>query len=359
MLEELRKKINDLDEKIIQLISERSNVAKEIAREKTTDNSPLYRPAREQEIYNKIVKLNKGPLDDSSLQNIYREIMSATLKLEGDLKIAYFGPAGSFTHQAAVKKFGNSVSLIPARDIDEVFDVVQKKEVKYGVVPLENSIEGIVNATLDSLIAYQLIIYAEIKLSVKHNLLSYCTSLGELEEILTHPQAYGQCKKWVTRNVPQAHWRETTSTSRAVEIVSKDRSKKIAAIGSSAAALEYGVPILSNNIADHQRNFTRFVVVGHDQSTPSGKDRTSIIFTLPHKPGALYGILRPVFESELNLTSIESRPNRSELWSYIFYIELEGHRNDARIQVIVDKIQSLATSCRVLGSYPSDITEDI
>lgn len=356
-LDNLRKEINIIDEKIINLICQRAEVAKKIAENKSVDDSPLYRPNREQEVYEKVRKLNKTAIDNVSIENIYREIMSATLKLEGSLKVAYLGPVGTFTHQAAVKRFGSSLKLLPANDIDEVFDVVQKKEVRYGVVPLENSIEGIVNATLDSLISYQLTIYAEISISVKHNLITYSDNLEQIKKIHTHRQAYPQCKKWAMKHLPQAKWKETTSTSAAVKAISENKDKTLAAIGSEAAAMTYNVPILSSNISDYQRNFTRFIVVGHDQSQPSKKDRTSIIFTLPDKPGALYTILQPIFDEKINVTSIESRPNRSELWSYIFYIELGGHRTQPNIAALIDKINELATSCRVLGSYPVDTTE--
>ena len=356
MLDDLRKKIDAIDEKIIELISERALVAQNIAKAKHSENSPLYRPNREQEIYEKLKKLNKGPFEVVHLQNIYREIMSATIQLEGSFKAAYFGPAGSFTHQAAIKKFGNSLTLIPVNDIDEVFDVVQKKEAIYGIVPIENSTEGIVNQALDSLIDYNLNIYAEIRLSVEHNLLSFAEDLNQLKEVHTHRQAYGQCKKWLMRHLPQARWVETSSTSKAVADLAESKAPHIAAIGSQAASITYDVPIVYQNIADYENNFTRFIIIGRDHAQPSGKDRTSIIFTLPHKPGALFELLQPIMQAGVNLTSIESRPNKSEIWSYVFYIELEGHRESPQIEQAIKQISELATSSRVLGSYPFDVT---
>ncbi|RME92905.1 MAG: prephenate dehydratase [Candidatus Hydrogenedentota bacterium] len=355
MLEELRNKIDKIDENLIQLLSERARLAEEIGKVKQNHNAPLYRPAREQKIYERIKALNPGPLDDKHLLNIFREIMSAMISLEGRMKIAYLGPEGSFTHEAAVQKFGHSLHLVPCNDFNEVFEQVQKGKVYYGVLPIENSTEGIVNATLDGLVQYDLNIYAEILLSIEHNLISFAQSLDEIEEVYTHKQAYAQCNGWIRRNLPQAKFIPCSSTSEAVKLVSQKQNPKLAAIGSDIAARLYGIPVLERDIKDYERNTTRFIVISTQQAEKSGKDRTSVVFSLHDRPGALYATLQAIFENEINLTSIESRPSKTELWSYLFYLDFEGHQEDSKVKLALDSIREKAVFFRLLGSYPRDI----
>lgn len=354
MINQWRKKIDEIDERIMKLLSERLEFAKKIATEKKKEGSPLYRPDREHKIYEKLKKINKTGLPDRVVENIYREIMSTAIYLEGSLKIGYLGPAGSFTHQAVIKRFGHSLETVPFRDFEEIFDGVQKHKIKYGVLPIENSSEGIVNATLDALLNYPINIYAEIHMPISHNLITKSNSLNQIKEIYTHKQAYAQTKGWITSNLPKAEFKEMPSTSSGVEYISKCDRKNIAAIGSRIASEIYQVDVLAHDIEDYKRNFTRFIVIGHDHAEKTGNDRTSIVFTLPHQPGALYSILRSIFESGLNLTSIESRPAKSEPWTYIFYIDLEGHYKDKNVSDAIENLKSKTPSFRLLGSYPID-----
>lgn len=349
-----REEIDKIDKEIIELIGKRAELAGEIALAKNKENLPLYQPDREQEIYTKLEKLNPGIVDDESLKNIYREIMSATLRLEGSIKVGYFGAEGSFTHQAALRKFGRSLSLLPFRSIDEVFLSVQRREIRYGVVPIENSTEGMVNPTLDALLKFDLQIYTDIILPIQHSLLGISKSLPEIKRILTHPQAYGQCRDWISLNLPQAEWQESSSTSEAVKEVMQMNNSGVAAIASAAAGELYGLPILVKDIADYKRNFTRFIVVGHDEAKPGFKNRTMISFGLPDKSGALYTVLEPFVKSRINMTGIESRPDRNQTWAYIFFVDLEGHIQDEKVIKALDEVKKLTSTFRCLGSYPTD-----
>lgn len=356
MLEDLRKKINEIDEKLIDLIGERAKIAVDVAKAKEKDNSALYRPDREQRIYRRIAELNNTLFDDSSLQHIFREIMSATLKLEGSLKVAALGPRGSYTNQAAVEKFGSSLPVQPTSSIDEVFDLVQKRKATYGVVPIENSIEGIVNNTVDGLLEYNLKIYTEIILPIKHNLITNAANLEEVKTVLTHPQAYAQCKKYISSKLPSVEFIETNSTSEAIQTIATSDDSTMAAIGSLEGARIYGLNVLESEIQDYQNNFTRFIVIGHHLAEPSGNDRTSIIFALPDKSGSLYKVLEPLTTREVNLTAIESRPEKGEFFTYTFYVELEGHIYEKKVKKALKQLKQKVKKYRFLGSYPVDTT---
>jgi len=355
MLEKYRKEIDQLDKEIIDKLKERSKMATHIAIEKLKTKSPLFRPDREQAVLDKVAKMANEYLEAESLKNIYREIMSATLKLEGDLKVGYLGPQGSFTHQAALKKFGHSVSLISNTTIEEIFENVQNNKLVYGVIPLENSVEGIVNEALDNLIDFDTYIYSEIDLSIVHNLVGNTNlALSEITQFYTHLQSYRQCKKWIKNNLPNATWKGTTSNSKAVEIVKEINDEKIVAIAPKEAAEYFEVPILKTNINDYANNYTRFIVIGKDKALPGKKNRTSVIFNLSNDPGSLFDIIKPLYQAGINLTCIESRPGKERLWSYIFYLEFEGHIKDKKIEKILKAINKKTGTLRWLGSYPTD-----
>ena len=355
MINDLRKKISEVDKKIIGLLSERSKIVLDIAKTKKKEKSPLYRPHREQEIFLFLDEHNQGPLNNSHLHNIYREIMSAALAIEGNLRAAYLGPEGSFTHQAALKKFGNSLELKSLESIETVFHAVEKGDFQYGILPIENSIEGKVTTTLDALLEHGLHIYSEVHLPVNHQLISFAKSLEEITILYTHRQAKYQCRKWLLKNLPTIEWIETSSTSKAVMQVSAQKDEKSAAIGSNAAASFYEAPVLRYNIEDSSQNFTRFIIVSKNISEPSKKDRTTLVFSLPHTPGSLYNVLEIIFKAKLNMTSIESRPNRFELWNYIFYTDIEGHQLIEPLKGVIQKLKGKTTFLKVLGSYPMDI----
>jgi chorismate mutase/prephenate dehydratase len=351
-MKQYRDQIDRIDSEIVRLIGQRAEIAREIASAKQKDNLPLYQPDREQQVYDKIAKLNPGIIDDDSLRNIYREIMSATLKLEGSIQVGYFGAEGSFSHQATLKKFGRSLSLAPFRTIDDVFQATERKEIRYGVVPIENSTEGMVKATLDALIKYNLQIYSDIVLQITQSLLTRAKDLKSIERIYTHPQAYAQTRNFILKNIGQAEWIETASTSEAVKIVAEDGGERLAAVASHVAGEIYGVPVLLDDITDYKRNFTRFIVIGPDTANRAERNRTMISFNLPDSTGSLYRALAPLYEEKINMRGIESRPDRTQVWSYIFFIDLEGHADDPPMQVAFAKIRDLTTGFRILGSYP-------
>lgn len=353
-----RDQIDRIDAEIVRLIGQRAEIAREIANAKAKENLPLYQPDREQEVYAKIARLNPGILDDDSLKNIYREIMSATLKLEGSIQVGYFGAEGSFTHQAALKKFGRSLSLAPFRTIDDVFLAAQTKEIKYGVVPIENSTEGMVKATLDALVKFDLNIYSDIVLQIKQSLLTIATDLKSIEKIYTHPQAYAQARGFIAKNIPHAEWIETPSTSEAVRIVAAENSPRLAAISSQVAGELYGLPKLVDDITDYKRNFTRFVVIGHDIARRAEFNRTMISFNLPDATGSLYKALQPLYDHQINMRGIESRPDRNQVWNYIFFVDLDGHADDDNVRAAINELKQITTGFRLLGSYPVEKTSD-
>lgn len=351
-MKQWRDQIDRIDAEIVRLIGQRAECAREIASAKAKDNIPLYQPDREQEVYAKIARLNPGILGDDALKNIYREIMSATLKLEGSIQLGYFGAEGSFTHQAALNKFGRSLSLAPFRTIDDVFQAVQSREIKYGVVPIENSTEGMVKATLDALVKYDLHIYSDIVLQIRQSLLSIATDTKSIEKVYTHPQAYAQVQGYLMKNMPGVEWVETPSTSEAVRLVAQENSNRLAAVASHVAGEIYGLPTLIEDITDYKRNFTRFIVIGHDIARRAARNRTMISFNLPDSTGSLYRSLAPLYDEKINMRGIESRPDRTQVWSYIFFVDLEGHSEDANVKAAFEKMRELTAGFRILGSYP-------
>jgi chorismate mutase/prephenate dehydratase len=353
-LDEIRKKINEVDEEILRLISERVDLGKHVASAKQKHDSIYFKPDRERQILQRITELNPGFLDDVRVQNIFREIMSATLSTQKQLEVGYLGPEGSFSHQAAQKKFGHSLTLVPCVDFEDVFDRVQKKKLDYGIVPIENSLEGIVNATLDNLLKYNLNIYSEVHLAIHNNLLTFAKDLSQIKTLYTYRQPYGQCRQWIGKYLPHAEFVETSSTSKAAEMVAQKNDPATAAIASSIAAEIYNIPVLEESIEDYDLNFTRFIVIGFEEAHATDLDRTSIMFTIHHEPGSLFGVLEPLYRAKINMTSIESRPARNEPWNYTFFIDLIGHQNNEPLKSILAQIKSKTPFFRVLGSYPVD-----
>jgi len=355
MLEKLRKEINEIDKSMLELISKRIKLGNKVAEAKIKEGDHVFfRPDREQDVLKRIKELNPGELDNVRLQNIFREIMGATLDIQESFKVAYLGPKGTFTHQAAQKKFGHSIELKPCADFMKVFDQVQKREVKYGIVPIENSIEGIVNSTLDYLLQFDLKIYSEVHLGIHNQLLSFAEDISSIEKIYTHRQPYGQCRNWIQKHLPVVEFHETSSTSKAVEIVAKQNNKKEAAIGSISASKVFNIPVLASNIEDYERNYTRFIIVSHETAKKAKVNRTSAMFAVHHEPGSLFEAIRPIYDGKINMTSIESRPYRSEPWNYIFYIDLIGHHEDEAVQKALDQLKKNTPFFKNLGSYPVD-----
>ncbi|MCM8778954.1 MAG: prephenate dehydratase [Candidatus Omnitrophica bacterium] len=348
-LKGLRAKIDSLDKKIVELLNERAALTLEIARLKKKMKEPIYVPDRESEVYKKVNQANRGPLNNESLSAIYREIMSASLSLEKSLKIAYLGPPATFTHLAALNKFGSQVEYLDCRSISEVFNEVEKGNAEYGVVPIENSIEGAVTHTLDMFVDSEVNICSEISLEIKHNLLANCKRV-EIKKVYSNPQVFGQCRIWLESNLPRAEWVEVSSTTKAAEIAV--REKFSAAIASEMAARRYGLRILAHSIEDSPHNVTRFLVIGKIFTRPTGKDKTSIMFSIKDRVGALHDMLYPFKKHNINLTKIESRPSKRKPWDYYFFVDLEGHIEDKKVKRALTELKELSTYLKVLGSYP-------
>jgi chorismate mutase / prephenate dehydratase len=350
-LSNLRKQIDSLDLEIVTKIQERAKIASTIGELKKAKGEPIYRPDREKEVYEKIKKLNKGPLPDTALTSIYRELMSATIAIEKGLNIAYLGPEGSFSHQAVRARFGMSIQSLQFPSIPEVFKSVETGKCDYGVVPIENSSEGLVNSTLDMLVNSELQIYSEIYIKISLYLLGFDTDLSKLTKLYGIKIANSQCKNWIAANLPNCEIIETSSTAKAAQIVAE--KKEGAAIASKIAGDIYGLNTIRENIEDLPNNSTRFLIIGRSQCLPTGKDKTSMVFSLSDKPGSLFLTLKPFYEKNINLSKIESRPTRRNSWQYNFFVDFNGHEKDPEINEIISEIRDRATFFRILGSYPA------
>lgn len=349
-IKELRQKINKIDLQILQLINRRVKLALDIGRIKTKSRGEYYAPDREREVYQRLVSSNKGPLPSRALKSIYREIMSATLSLEKPLQVSYLGPEGTFTHLASLEKFGSSVSLVPAKSITDIFAEVRKARADYGVVPIENSTEGIVSHTLDMFIDSDLQICSEVSLDISHHLVSR-GKLKDIKKVYSNPQALGQCRRYLEANLPQAELIEVSTTSWGARTAA--RSKSAAAIASELAAKIYKLKIIGRNIEDSSSNVTRFLVIGKTSAKPTGQDKTSIMFSIRDKVGALYAMLEPFRKHKINLTKIESRPSRKKAWDYYFFVDLSGHAQDKKVKAALRELKKNCRDLKVLGSYPA------
>lgn len=348
-LEHLRAQIDQLDAEIVRLLNERIEVVQQIGNEKKESGGEIYVPSRERAVFDKISELNKGPLPAESAHAIYREIMSAALALETEMKIAYLGPEATFTHQAARSKFGASVEYLPAATISEVFDRVQNRSADYGVVPIENSTEGAVTHTFDQFATTPLKICAEIYLPVSLALLSR-HAREEVKVIYSKQEVFGQCRSWLQAHLPQVELSPVESTTKAVQLALE--SEGAAAIASVMASDMYNIEVLAENIQDMQGNTTRFLVIGQQYSASTGDDKTSIVFGVNHAAGALHEALSVFKSDEINLSKIESRPSRNKAWEYYFFVDVEGHADDALIAKALKELEGHCTLMTVLGSYP-------
>lgn len=348
-LGDIRKKINALDAKLVKLINERAELSVEIGNLKKEESSPIYAPNREKEVYENLKKLNKGPMTNEAFEAVYREIMSSSLSLEKKLHIAYLGTEGAFTHMAANKKFGSQVDYVSCNSISEVFQKVEHKECDYGVVPIENSVEGAVTHTFDILVDSDLSICAQVLLKISHNLMAKC-NLKDIKNIYSNPMAFGQCRHWLAQNLPDAGQILMASTTEAAQKAAKQQYA--AAIASSLAAKVYEVPILQANIEDVSHNATRFLVISDQDVPPTGNDRTSILFSIKDKVGALHDMLVPFRKNKINLTKIESRPSKKRAWDYYFFVDFEGHRNNKNVKKALDQLDDMCKYLKIVGSYP-------
>ena len=349
-ISDLRKKIDEIDKKLVEMVNERANCAIEIGKKKLQGTKSVFAPERERQVMAGVLKNNEGPLSDRTMSAVFREIISGCRALEKPISVAYFGPAGSNTHVASILKFGDSTDFLASATIPDVFNAVERKEANYGVVPVENSTEGIVNHTLDMFLLSDLRICAEIYAPISHNLLSSGDDITQVKRIYSIGQAIAQCRNWLATHMPSVEIIEVSNTAKGAKMC--EGYPTSAAIASSLAAKEYGLNILAEGIEDNPHNRTRFLVVGYSRPEPSSSDKTSVVFAVPHKSGSLYHALT-AFDSEgINLTMIESRPTKQMPWEYIFYVDCQGHEKDQAVQNALAKLGEMALFVRVLGSYP-------
>src|SRR5262245_50514328 len=347
---EHRKAIDKLDAQILRLLNERTKHVLEIGEIKLKAGEEIYVPHRERAVLDRICKLNGGPITNDGLRAIYREVMSSALALEKTLTIAYFGPEATFTHQAAIRKFGSSLNYSAQKTIADVFTEVGKGRADYGVVPIENSTEGVVTHTLDMFVESELKIVAHIILPIQQCLTANCP-LTEIKKIYSHPQPIAQCRQYLQTRLHHVEIVETSSTTRAAELAA--REKNAAAIAGALAAERYGLNILEKDIQDSSNNATRFFVLGRQCSAATGRDRTSLMLSIAHKVGALHKALSIFSRYKLNMTRIESRPNKKKAWEYFFFVDCDGHHEDKKLGAALKHLQSTCNFVKVLGSYPN------
>ncbi len=349
----LRQRIDAIDAELLALINERARTAQQVAEVKRAHNGAVvsfYRPEREAAVLRRVQEANPGPLDDEEIARLFREIMSACLALEERQTVAYLGPEGTFTQAAALKHFGHSVLTRPFNAINEVFREVEAKNCEFGVVPVENSTEGVVNHTLDSFLQSSLKICGEVEMRIHHHLLAPTEDITRIRRLYSHPQSLAQCREWLDAHLPQAERIHASSNADAARRAAREEGA--AAIAGEAAAAIYGLQILRHNIEDNPENVTRFLVIGHQAVAPSGHDKTSLLVSAANKPGALYRLLKPFAEHGVSLSRIESRPSHCVNWEYVFFLDIDGHVAEDRVRVALEQLERDAQMLRVLGSYP-------
>ncbi len=350
-LEQLRQRIDSLDERIQALLSERAACALEVAETKRgAGETVFYRPEREAGVLRTVRERNHGPLPDAAMVRLFREIMSACLALEQPLRVAYLGPEATYSQEAAQKYFGHGVALHPLSGIDEVFRDVEAGSAEFGVVPVENSTEGAVNHTLDRFMRSPLQICGDVELPIHHQLLSLAGETAALSKVYSHQQSLAQCREWLDANLPGVERLAVSSNAEAARLAGEESTA--AAIASVAAAEVYGLNILTTNIEDDPGNTTRFLVIGTLQPRPSGQDKTSLMVTVRNQAGALYSLLEPIARHGVSMTRIESRPSRLSNWDYVFFVDVEGHVEDEDVSAAVRELREAASSLKVLGSFP-------
>lgn len=346
----LRKAIDEIDVSIIELINKRLLQAKEIGLIKKEQGDQVFDKQRETEIMDRLITLNQGPVKNSVIVQIFKDIISECREIQKPQKVSYLGPEATFTHMAAMNYFGRPAIFLPQTSILDIFTEVEKGSSAYGVVPVENSIEGAVNYTLDLFFESNLKICAEIYQPISHDLLSSTGNLNNIKKIYSHPQAFGQCRKWLRKYIPAIPLEECSSTARAAQKASQEA--ETAAIASSAAAQMYSLLVVESGIQDFANNVTRFLVIGNDELHLTGRDKTSIMFATAHVPGMLHRVLEPLAKAEINMVKLESRPTKHENWNYFFFVDIEGHIEDQKVKQTIGNMQGLCQYLKCLGSYP-------
>jgi chorismate mutase/prephenate dehydratase len=351
-IDALRAHIDRLDEKLLALLNQRARLAMAIGQRKHHARDSIYRPDREKRILERLAHVNRGPLDTARLRPIFREIIAACLSLEKPLRIACLGPLGTFSHEAVRQQFGSAAIVVPVLSIDAVFDEAEHGRVDYAVVPVENSTEGAVAATLDRLVETPLSIKAEIQLRIEQCLLSRSGQARRIKRIVSHPQSLGQCRQWLAAHFPSVPLADVASNAQAAELARRD--PKLAAIAGPMAAERYGLKTVAANIADQTHNYTRFLVLGRDGlSQPSGDDKTSLVLSTRHEAGALHHVLGPFADENVSLCSIESRPLKGRPWEYLFFLDLVGHPEDENVAKALTAVRPRCVFVKLLGAYPA------
>jgi chorismate mutase/prephenate dehydratase len=349
-LKPLRERIDAIDTQILDLLSQRARIAQEVGHVKAESDAPVFRPEREAQVLRSVALRNAGPLAQVDVQTIFREIMSACRALEKRVSVAYLGPAGTFSEQAVYKQFGHAVEGEPCVSIDEVFRATEAGTADFGVVPIENSTEGTVNRTLDLLLQTSLLISGEISIAVHHSLMTKHGSMAGIKRICAHSQALAQCQAWLNQHYPLIERQAVASNGEAARMASDDAG--VAAIAGEIAGEKYDLQVVHAHIQDDPHNRTRFAIIGRLQTTPSGRDQTSLVLSVPNQAGAVYNLLAPLARHGVSMTRFESRPARTGTWEYYFYVDIEGHAQDEKVVNALGELKQNAAFFKVLGSYP-------
>lgn len=361
-LKDIRDRIDAIDRQLVELMNQRAQCAIDVAevkREAMEDGQDgeqtvnFFRPEREAQVMRKVKELNSGPLSDDQAARLIREVMSTCLSLEQQLKIAYLGPEGTYTQNAVYKQFGHAVKTVPMSTIQDVFKEVKSGATQYGLVPVENSTEGVVTHTLDEFIGTSLNICGEVELAIHHNLVNQSGDRSKITKIYAHQQSLAQCQKWLLNNMPSIECVPVSSNAEAARLASLDDS--IAAICGLSAVEVFDLCVCDENIEDMQDNTTRFLVIGKEQVSPSGRDKTSLLLSAQNKPGALLALLQPLSTNQISMTKVESRPAPSGLWEYVFFIDIEGHQQDELVSDALAALKDEAALFKILGSYPKAV----
>ena len=349
-MDKLRGAIDAIDRRMLELISERAQLALEVGELKKREGSPVYRPEREAAVIAGLQAENPGPLPATAVAAIWREVMSACRGLERRMKVAYLGPAGTFSEQAMRQHFGSEVDGLPCQTIDEVFRATEAEAADFGVVPVENSTEGAVNRSLDLFLSSPLLIASEVTVRVRHNLMSLGGKASAVSKVCAHPQALAQCTNWLDRNVPHLERVPVSSNAEGARLAAADAT--VAAIAGDLAIELYGLAAIAAGIQDDPLNRTRFLVVGRYRSPPTGRDQTSVILSVPDRAGAVHALIEPLARHGVSMKRFESRPARQGNWEYYFHIDLIGHQDDAAVAAALGEIRAQAAFFKLLGSYP-------
>ena len=350
----LRDQIDAIDAQLLDLLNRRGRIAQQVGHVKAKTDAPVFRPEREAQVLRGVAERNPGPLASADLQTIFREIMSACRALERRVTVAYLGPSGTYSEQAAFEQFGGAIETLPCASIDEVFRAAEAGTADFGIVPIENSTEGAINRTLDLLLQTPLTISGELSIPVHHSLMTKSGTMDGVRIICAHSQALAQCQVWLTQNFPKAERRAVASNGEAARMAAEDPT--VAAIASEMAGKTYNLQVVKAHIQDDPRNRTRFAVIGRFQTMPSGNDQTSLVLSVKNQAGAVYRMLEPLAKHGVSMTRFESRPARTGSWEYNFFIDVEGHAKDEKVAKALDELKERSAFFKLLGAYPFSLT---